>query len=60
MSETYIFSLEKPARSSGGDRYEVLIPGEKPWRIYFPQTVSRPKGISVDSIKVTVTPEETE
>ena len=36
----FTFNLERPARKSGGDRYECA---EDPnWKVYFPQKISRP------------------
>jgi len=33
------FKIERPARKSGGDRYECeQYPG---WQVYFPQSISR-------------------
>jgi len=47
------FTLTRPAKKSGGDRYES---GD--WTIYFPQAVSRPKGTPVHQIEITITPVE--
>jgi hypothetical protein len=39
------FDLVRPARSSGGDRYECGRKGDPEWMtIYVPQHISRPNG----------------
>lgn len=39
------FILTRPAKRSGGDRYEAVVEGEdKPFVVYFPQKLSRPEG----------------
>jgi len=48
--------LVKPARKSGGDKYEGAIPttGDT-LTIYFPQSISRPKGSEpIKELEITV------
>jgi hypothetical protein len=46
--------LEKPARKSGGDKYEAEY-SISPFSIYLPQAISRPKGnIPVETLKMTL------
>ena len=40
MKNTFNFTLVKPARNTGGDRYVTRI-GSKEWTVYFPQEISR-------------------
>ena len=56
MSEkTFSFKLARPAKSQGGDRYEVAVEGEvKPWAIYVPQSISRSGGSPAESLAVTI------
>ncbi len=42
--------LTKPARKSGGDRYEAV---DGSLTIYIPQDISRPEGAPVMNIKIT-------
>lgn len=43
--------LTRPAKSRGGDRYECQLVGEdRPLVIYFPQFISRPKGVPVGKV----------
>ena len=50
------FKLERPARKSGGDRYEANVPGEeKPMVLYIPQVISRPEGTPVLKLDVQIT-----
>jgi len=47
--------LVRRAKKSGGDRYEVELEGEdKPWVVYFPQSISRTKGIVSEIINLTI------
>ena len=40
-----VLNLTRPAKSKGGDRYEVtLVEGENPLVIYLPQSITRPSG----------------
>jgi len=49
------FKLTRPAKKSGGDRYETLIEGEKkPMVLYIPQRISRPEGTPSQSLIVTI------
>jgi hypothetical protein len=52
--QSYLFKLERQAKSSGGDRYECtdVMTNGKPWMIYFPQEVSRENGTPKDTIEV--------
>ncbi len=53
--ETFIFTLTRPARSGGGDRYETTIEGVKdPWVIYVPQIISRVENIVPQILKLEV------
>lgn len=46
------FILTREARKGGGDRFEADLKGEdKPFVVYFPQTISRPNG----QVKETIT-----
>ncbi len=45
------FHLVKPARKSGGDKYESSEGVSM--TIYIPQTISRPKGAPVQTFEVT-------
>jgi hypothetical protein len=48
----FTFNLERPARKSGGDRYEC---GEDPdWKVYFPQKISRPEGQPIATLVVEI------
>lgn len=50
-------SLARPARKSGGDRYEGMFEDGSQFTIYVPQQISRPEGLPVAKIQVTFTPE---
>ena len=55
MEMRFEFTLKKQARSTGGDRYECKWESEpKPWVVYFPQSISRERGIVKDKLTVTV------
>ena len=42
MPRTITFTLTRPAKKSGGDRYESDVPDQdKPFVVYVPQTISR-------------------
>jgi hypothetical protein len=49
------FHLTKPARKSGGDRYEGTHKSED-FVIYIPQTISRPKGAPIQNLEVSFNP----
>jgi len=50
-----IFKLTNPANRSGGDRYEAEMKGEeRPFAIYFPQSISRKKDKPRETITVEV------
>ena len=46
------FTIERPARKSGGDRYQCTT--DENWKVYFPQKISRPKGSPVEKLIVEV------
>ena len=48
----YSFTLEKAAKSSGGDKFVCQQLPE--WSVYFPQAISRPSGASKPRAKITV------
>ena len=53
--KTFDFKLTRPAKSQGGDRYEVTVGGEaKPWAVYFPQSISRSGGSPDESLAVSI------
>ena len=56
MKHALDFKLVKPARSSGGDKYEVSIPGvPQSFSIYVPQKISRPNGsTALDMLRITI------
>ena len=58
MKKTRIFRLERPARKSGGDRYEELVPkGAKPImnQTYVDQSMSREvDNLPEEFLKITV------
>lgn len=56
--ETVIITLEKLARSAGGDRYQGLLM-DKPWQIYLPQAITRPNGKPLRHFTITIQTEET-
>ena len=54
--KSLVFSLKRPARKSGGDRYETYDPdnsSSKPFVIYIPQNISRVNGKVANQIEVT-------
>jgi hypothetical protein len=52
---TMKFDLVRPAKSSGGDRYECGRKGDPEWMtIYVPQLISRPSGTPVKELEVTI------
>lgn len=54
--KTLTVKLTRPAQKGGGDRYEATIEGEqKPWVVYFPQSISRAEnGSPADSLTITI------
>ena len=56
MSETKLnFKLVRPAKSSGGDRYEHLTKGNDKWMVvYIPQSISRKGGSPVKELNITI------
>lgn len=50
---TIKLKLTKPAKKSGGDRYECTHDGET-IVFYFPQTISRENDKPVDTLTVTI------
>ena len=48
----FTFKLERPARKSGGDRYECEE--DSNWKVYFPQKISRPGTNLEDTLTVEV------
>ena len=50
------FDLTRPARSSGGDRYECGRKGDEEWMtVYVPQHISRPSdGRPVETLTITI------
>jgi len=48
----FTFKLERPARKSGGDRYECVE--DSNWKVYFPQKISRPGTNPEDTLTVEV------
>lgn len=55
------FTLERPARRSGGDRYEEQVPvGEEPimGMTYVNQSISRISGSPVNELTITITTKE--
>jgi len=49
------FRLTRPARSSGGDRYECGQKGDELWMvIYVPQSISREGGTVKQTLQVTI------
>ena len=58
MSETKLnFKLVRPAKSSGGDRYEYLTKGNDKWMVvYIPQSISRGErgGSPVKELNITI------
>ena len=60
MTKTFQFNLTRPARKAGGDRYEYEEKGHPDFMVlYFPQSISRPNGVPLDSLSVTVEGNET-
>lgn len=48
MKEDFKFKLTRPARSSGGDRYEFGKKGDELWMVfYIPQLISRSESDSL-------------
>ena len=46
-----VLNLVRPAKSKGGDRYEVtLVEGENPLAIYLPQSITRLNGVPLNKI----------
>jgi len=53
------FKLTRPAKKSGGDRYEYGVKGNRDFMtFYVPQEISRPEGTPLKSITLTITIEE--
>ena len=52
MKVQQLLILTRPARKSGGDRYEAQLGGDT-MVIYVPQVISRPEGQPLEKIKVT-------
>lgn len=55
MEEEYklVFTLVRPAKAKGGDRYEAPLQGEpKPITIYIPQIISRKNNVPNNIIEV--------
>lgn len=51
----YLFRLVRPAASKGGDRYEYGEKGDKLWMaFYIPQGLSRPAGVPVYELEITI------
>lgn len=55
MTITLSFKLTQVARSKGGDRYEAVIPNERPMVIYIPQLFSRASGKVAQTLDITLT-----
>jgi len=51
MKNTFNFTLIKPAKNLGGDRYSTIFNG-KEWTVYFPQEITRLAGIPVKEIEM--------
>lgn len=51
MPQEVVFNLVSPAKKSGGDKYQALNGDE--FTIYFPQSISRPNGVPVQTIVAT-------
>jgi len=58
MEQVFIFKLARPAKKSGGDRYEYEWgPGsDKPFVIYIPQFISRKDGKPCNEVEVVFKP----
>lgn len=55
MKKTFLFALTKPARSSGGDRYEHGKKGDKEWMaFYLPQSMTREDGVPAAELEITI------
>jgi hypothetical protein len=52
---TFVFNLEKKAKSSGGDKYVCETQPE--FNIYVPQTISRENGKTHDILHITINPQ---
>jgi len=53
------FKLTRPAKKSGGDRYEYGVKGDKDFMtVYLPQWISRPEEIPLKSINLIITTEK--
>lgn len=48
----FTFKLERPARKSGGDRYECVE--DSNWKVYFPQSITRKGGVPKQTLIVEV------
>lgn len=49
------FKLVRPAKSSGGDRYEYLSKGQEGWMVvYVPQNISRKDGEIKQELTITI------
>ena len=53
MKNTFEFRLIKPAKNLGGDRY-VTILSNKEWTVYFPQELTRPINVPVQTLTISV------
>lgn len=55
MTKSFEFKLTRPARKAGGDRYEYKEKGHPDFMVlYFPQSISRPDGVPLNTLKVTI------
>ena len=50
MKVQEVVDLKRPAKKSGGDRYES---GNGDFVIYIPQRISRPGGVALGTVKIT-------
>lgn len=51
----FTFTLTRPAKSSGGDRYEHEQKGHEMHMVfYIPQVISRPNGIPLHKLTITI------
>lgn len=56
---TFVLSLTRAAKKSGGDRYEFGTKGDPEWMVvYFPQYISRPNGVLKESLYMKINYEE--
>jgi hypothetical protein len=53
MKNSFNFTLVKPAKNMGGDRYVTTING-KDWTVYFPQELTRPSGRPAEDLTIVV------